>query len=114
LIDSFNSMRESIAHSHSALSKMAFTDELTGLPNRKAFNDHIGALSSHKRRVRLFVGVTIIDLDRFKQINDSLGHDAGDHLLSEFSKQLSLCLRPDDHAARLGGDEFAVILDSLV
>jgi len=126
LISAFNSMRESISQSHKDLREIAYTDELTGLANRKAFNDGIEALNADSiaetgfeeqgtevREAEHFAGVIIIDLDYFKQVNDSLGHDAGDRLLSVFASRLqeSLCTRC--FAARIGGDEFAVLMRSL-
>jgi len=121
LISAFNAMRESISQSHKDLRELAYTDELTGLANRKAFNDGIAALndeseletSSEAQQAERFAGVIMIDLDYFKQVNDSLGHDAGDRLLSEFGYRLKESLGPGNYAARVGGDEFAVVLGSL-
>ncbi len=113
LISAFNAMRESISRSHQALEEIAFTDELTGLANRKAFNDSIEAMTPESLRGDCFAGVIMIDLDYFKQVNDTFGHDAGDQLLSVFGRQLKSCLGPADHAARVGGDEFAVLLGAL-
>lgn len=113
LIGAFNAMRESISHSHQELEDMAYTDELTGLANRKAFNNSIAAINEGYSSINNFSGVLIFDLDYFKQVNDSLGHDAGDKLLSVFSNRLKNSLRPTDQVARIGGDEFAVLLGSL-
>jgi diguanylate cyclase (GGDEF)-like protein/PAS domain S-box-containing protein len=89
------------------LTQQAFTDPLTGLANRARFTERL----DHALRQRgHMVGLLFIDLDRFKVINDSLGHDAGDQLLREVAKRLASCLREGDTLARLGGDEFTVLL----
>jgi len=116
LIGAFNAMRDSISQSHKTLREIAYTDELTGLANRKAFNDSIAALDTNDEALKPeehFAGVIMIDLDYFKQVNDSLGHDAGDRLLSVFASRLQQSLEAGACAARIGGDEFAVILNSL-
>jgi diguanylate cyclase (GGDEF)-like protein/PAS domain S-box-containing protein len=92
---------------------VATHDGLTGLPNRAMFSELLNhALESAKRRGTQ-VAVLFIDLDRFKIINDSLGHDAGDVLLREISARLRQCLRASDVVARLGGDEFVVLLQDI-
>ncbi len=89
----------------------ALHDALTGLPNRNLFLDRLDlALKQHRRDQRRKFAVLFLDLDRFKSINDSLGHAAGDELLIELGKRLSMFLRPGDSVARLGGDEFAILL----
>jgi diguanylate cyclase (GGDEF)-like protein/PAS domain S-box-containing protein len=92
----------------------AFHDALTGLPNRALFMDRLGQSLRHaqRRRERLFA-VLFLDLDRFKLVNDSLGHGAGDRLLVEIARRLEKCIRPGDTAARLGGDEFTVLLEDV-
>ncbi len=92
----------------------AFHDALTGLPNRALLTDHL-KLSIERAKLHkdhLFA-VLFLDLDRFKNINDSLGHVAGDQLLINIARRLEDCLRPTDTVARLGGDEFAILLDGL-
>lgn len=89
----------------------ALHDALTGLPNRNLFLDRLDlACKQFKRDPHRKFGVLFLDLDCFKSINDSLGHAAGDDLLVEFGKRLSMFLRPGDSVARLGGDEFAILL----
>jgi diguanylate cyclase (GGDEF)-like protein/PAS domain S-box-containing protein len=90
-------------------------DELTGLPNRSTFMEHLRRLLQRSRRSRrdLRFAVLFLDFDRFKRINDSLGHLAGDQLLAAISRRLKDCVRPGDTVARLGGDEFGVILERL-
>jgi len=93
----------------------AMHDVLTGLPNRALFLDHVNlSLNRRLRDPGLGCGVLYVDLDEFKQVNDSLGHAAGDALLIAVASRLRACLRPQDSAARLGGDEFAVLVESIV
>ena len=89
-------------------------DTLTGLPNRTLFLDRLDIALKQQRRdhTRQFA-VFFLDLDRFKAVNDSLGHAAGDQLLIEFGKRLRMFLRPGDSVARLGGDEFAILLSEV-
>lgn len=92
----------------------AFHDALTGLPNRALFMDRLQHViaGSHRHAQHLYA-VLFLDMDRFKIINDSLGHTIGDQLLVAVGRKLSECLRPGDTVARLGGDEFAVLLDGI-
>ncbi len=92
----------------------ALHDALTGLPNRALFNEEL-RLAIDRRRRRADYGFTVLflDLDRFKVVNDSLGHLAGDTLLTELSARIHRCLRPGDRVARLGGDEFTILLDDI-
>jgi len=93
----------------------AMHDVLTELPNRALFMDRLTlALSRKLRRRDQTCGVLFIDLDHFKDINDTMGHAAGDMLLREVSERLRASLRPQDSAARLGGDEFAVLVESIL
>jgi diguanylate cyclase (GGDEF)-like protein/PAS domain S-box-containing protein len=92
----------------------AFHDSLTGLPNRALFIDHLRLSVNHcRRRKNYLFAILFIDLDRFKVINDSLGHMAGDELLIGIARRLEVCLREGDTIARLGGDEFTILLDGI-
>lgn len=91
----------------------AYHDALTGLANRITFDNRLQDAIAHARRHDRHVSVLFLDLDRFKVVNDTLGHGVGDLLLIEVSQRLKLCLRGDDTLARLGGDEFAILLTDL-
>ena len=91
----------------------ALHDVLTGLPNRALFRDRMHQAIAAARRTRLLVAVMVIDLDRFKEVNDTLGHHVGDLLLDQVGPRLSGCLRESDTVARLGGDEFGIVLAGL-
>lgn len=95
------------------LNRLANYDGLTGLPNRALFMDRLqGALAAAKRNNRL-IGLFFMDLDRFKSVNDTLGHAAGDKFLVEIAERLNGCLRATDTVARFGGDEFVFIINDL-
>ena len=92
------------------LEHRAFHDELTGLPNRALFRNRVEHALAGRRRERLPVAVLFLDVDDFKNVNDSLGHAAGDEVLEEVARRLQDCMRPVDTIARLGGDEFAILV----
>ncbi|MCK9391585.1 MAG: PAS domain S-box protein [Syntrophales bacterium] len=93
--------------------QLAYHDTLTGLPNRKLFSDRLGIALAQAQRNQKGVAVTMIDLDNFKDVNDTLGHDVGDLLLKAAAARLSAALRKGDTVARFGGDEFVLILPDL-
>ena len=88
-------------------------DALTKLPNRHMFHDRLEQSAKKSLRAGLSMALMLIDLDRFKEVNDALGHDQGDLLLIDVSKRIQACVRDSDTVARLGGDEFTVILSEL-
>ena len=95
------------------LNKLAFYDNLTGLPNRNLFVDRLSRAMAAAQRNRSGLALLYIDIDRFKRINDTFGHDAGDELLRQLAVRLQECLRKTDTVARLGGDEFVIILEQI-
>jgi diguanylate cyclase (GGDEF)-like protein len=108
-------LRESetkLAHAH-RVEHLAYHDGLTGLPNRSLFSKLLVQSIGQAQRYHRQLAVAFLDLDRFKQINDTLGHEAGDQLLKEVAARLKGCVRDSDTVARLGGDEFVVLLPEL-
>lgn len=95
------------------IQQMAFHDSLTGLPNRKLFSDRLGIVLAQARRNKKKVGIVMLDLDNFKDVNDTLGHDVGDTLLKAVAERLSGILRKSDTVARFGGDEFVLIFPDM-
>ena len=112
LASSFNYMLEGIASREKENLRLAFEDNLTGLPNRAMFHDRLAQALMLAKRHAQPVGVMILDLDRFKYVNDTLGHPVGDLVLKEVALRLRGLLRESDTVARLGGDEFAILLPS--
>lgn len=97
----------------SELHRLAFYDPLTGLANRQLFKDRLSHVVRRSRRSEEPAALMFLDLDGFKRINDTLGHDCGDELLKQVSQWLTGCVREDDSVARLGGDEFVVLLSRI-
>ena len=93
--------------------RLALLDPLTGLPNRRLLNERLETAVSDALRDGKHVGLLLLDIDRFKEINDSLGHDRGDQLLVEAADRLRTIVRETDTVARLGGDEFAILLKTV-
>jgi diguanylate cyclase (GGDEF)-like protein len=110
---SFNSMADAIAGSQRSLTLEANTDSLSGLANRAAFRVRLETALSRMDKRRGNQAVLFVDLDDFKDVNDTLGHAAGDELLRVVAGRLVETVRPGDLVARLGGDEFAILLDGL-
>ena len=101
---------QTIRQFNETLERRAHYDALTGLPNRLLFRDRLDQAIDHARAERCGMALLFVDLDRFKQVNDLLGHAVGDALLVQAARRIEQCLRPGDTVARLGGDEFIVIL----
>ena len=95
------------------LARQAFRDSLTSLPNRSLFMDRLAHALTRTERRGEQLAILFLDLDRFKVVNDSLGHGVGDQLLIGVSQRLASCLRPEDTIARLGGDEFAILIEDV-
>lgn len=106
-------IEKELRESRSRLYRLAHHDALTGLPNRLLFEDRLDQAILKARRNTTKLGILFMDLDRFKHINDTLGHDVGDELLVAVSKRLQNQCRQSDTVARIGGDEFVFILDNL-
>lgn len=96
------------------LDRLAYYDSLTGLPNRLSFSNTLKSAIASAQRRNHKVAVLFVDLDRFKTINDSLGHDAGDKLIVQVAERLASCLREEDSINRFGGDEFVAVLPNVV
>ena len=121
LAKNFNVMLDKLYQSHDELNKQkdlmaykAHHDELTGLPNRALFNDRLEFALIKASRKESVVAVFFLDLDRFKEINDTYGHDAGDEVLKVFAQRLKESIRAEDTLARMGGDEFMIIIEDHV
>ena len=100
-------------HNEEQVRQLAYYDALTGVPNRRLLEDRLDHAIRHAHRTGLLLAVIFIDLDEFKNVNDSLGHSVGDELLLQFTNRVRGCLREDDTLARLGGDEFIVLLPEM-
>ena len=114
ILDLFLRTRKSSSlHSREHLSQMAMVDTLTQLPNRRALMQHLEAATSRSERSGVSLAIAFIDIDNFKHINDSLGHQVGDQVLQEVSKCLVAAVRGCDEVARIGGDEFIALIEDV-
>ncbi|SFZ70335.1 putative bifunctional diguanylate cyclase/phosphodiesterase [Chitinimonas taiwanensis] len=113
LAGSLAHMQQAIAEREAEISKLAFQDSLTGLPNRLRFNQRLDEAILRAEQAQGQLSVLLIDLDRFQQINDTLGHPYGDRVLAEVGRRLAACARAEDTVARLSGDEFALLLPGM-
>lgn len=95
------------------LTYLAQYDQLTGLVNRTLFRDRLIQAMARSKRLQQALGLMLLDLDRFKPVNDTMGHDVGDQVLKTVAERLQACVREVDTVARMGGDEFTVILEGL-
>jgi len=102
--------REAGIEATSQVEQLAYYDTLTGLPNRSLFTDRLAVALAHAQRHRYKLAVLFLDIDRFKQINDSLGHTVGDRLLKIVSSRIRSTIREEDTVARFGGDEFTILI----
>lgn len=102
-----------LKNAHQQLEQIAFYDPLTGLPNRRLFRERLSEELDRCRSNRTRLALMFLDLDNFKRVNDTLGHDAGDKLLTTITERLLGCVRHEDVVCRLGGDEFTVLLSGL-
>ncbi|MEE9584257.1 MAG: EAL domain-containing protein [Candidatus Brocadiales bacterium] len=115
-ITHFVAIREDITErrkTEETIQRMAYYDSVTGLPNRMLFNDRLTLAVAHARRNKEMLAVLFLDLDRFKVVNDTLGHSMGDKLLRGVARRLKSCVREGDTVARLGGDEFTLLLPKI-
>ena len=115
-VHGFYAMTFDITEQHETqqqLELLARVDTLTGLPNRRQFDERIAEAMLRSHRSQQTLAVMFLDIDRFKQINDSIGHAGGDAVLREFARRLRRCVRATDVVARLAGDEFVVLLEGV-
>ncbi|MDP6706998.1 MAG: EAL domain-containing protein [Alphaproteobacteria bacterium] len=113
LAETINRIAERRQRSEEALRRIANLDSLTSLPNRVVFQERLAEALSSAGRIERMVAVLLLDLDHFKDVNDTLGHPAGDALLKQVAERLLECARRSDTVCRLGGDEFGIIQTNL-
>ncbi|MDB3935641.1 EAL domain-containing protein [Granulosicoccus sp.] len=113
LAETIDSMRQHVGEREDEILKLAYADSLTDLPNRALFDDRLTTTVARGQRKGEPFAVVVLDMDRFKYINDVLGHESGDYVLKEVAMRLNTTLRPYDTVARLGGDEFALLLQDV-
>ncbi|MCF6337535.1 MAG: EAL domain-containing protein [Gammaproteobacteria bacterium] len=113
LATDFNNMSSELSTLYRTLENMAFTDALTGMPNRVLFYNRLEQITMTTARYKTPFALMMMDLNRFKNINDTLGHHIGDRLLKTVGERLQTILRESDTVARLGGDEFAALLPAI-
>ena len=107
---SFRDLSEQLAAQH-RIEELSLTDALTGLPNRRQLAEHVARASKRSRLEGGSFALLLIDLDRFRQINDSLGHETGDRVLIDVAQRIKACMRADDLLARTGGDQFSLLVE---
>ena len=107
---SFRDLSEQLAAQH-RIETLSLTDALTGLPNRRQLSEHVARASQRSRREGGSFALLLVDLDRFRHINDSLGHEAGDRVLVDVARRIRGCMRAQDLLARTGGDQFALLVE---
>ena len=113
LVTEKDALLMSLKESEEHVRQLAYYDPLTNLPNRRLLLDRLEQAITHAKRNHASMAIMFMDLDHFKQINDTLGHDAGDKLLVEISTRMTDCMRKGDTASRSGGDEFIIILPEI-
>ena len=113
MINELSNMQNQLIDQKDIAEYKAHHDGLTLLPNRSSFTERLNQVISRAKRNKEYFAVFFMDLDHFKQINDSMGHDAGDEVLKIFAERIKYAIRTEDIVARMGGDEFTVILENL-
>ena len=113
MLDDLNYTHEQLIEQKDIAEYKAHHDSLTSLPNRVSFNQRLRQIISRSKRNKEHCAIFFMDLDRFKQINDSFGHDVGDEVLQIFAKRIQACIRKEDTLARMSGDEFMLVIENV-